>query len=1158
MASFAQGALLQQLTSTATGGGTTTLTAASVSWQRFTGSNTQTVVLPDATTMKVGRCFTIQNRSTGLLTVQYNGGTQAALIASGTQRDFYLYNNIITGPAPDDPIGTWAISNQVDIDAPLALYATRPAPDSYLNIARNQLVNTDGSYSSVAPSDDVINLYTGGSINFQSGGSTGGASGVTTLGSTFTRPSVAVNEYVRLAFVYQSSANTVDSVFSSSNAVQANLDNPGALFTQLSGTPIGYIDLQSTGTASYNFKTPGATTSVIKNDGIYRFSSGAGGGAGGDTSFKIQSVAADGTTKIKGGYQSLSDGKVIATYDGSGSAETDFGKDLNIDLDNILASPSANTTYYLYVDKFTLNTSPTVLTGSGRELYPVIESNFYLSTTPFEDQNKARYLPIGVVRRSTSTWDATIALTYPTKRENTAIIASPVVYSSNTSTIGEVGITSGTTQGHLVDALFPTLANVHYYHFDSVDTGNDSSGNTPAINLVASGTPSYVGRGLYGDSIVRLDGINQYFSSTNAFFNPGASTSYSYGLWAKLSQTTTNMLISNRPLSTDRGFQILINTTGVTVDMTNTAAAWDYEIIYPKLFPDNTWQHIVVVYDFSTTTLKLYVNGFLVSSMTAANQRAVTSSNINIGATLAGTSSLLAGYVQDAFFVKGNALTDDQVLAIYSKKYANDQIAAGHVIARTSFPAYVDTTNLSWYNLTSASTNTDGSGNARTLTAVGTPIYTGTGILGIANSCVLLNNASVQYFSSSNSFFNPDDTDWTCGGWFRAKSWTPAADRTFWAQGAGSPNASFRLDLLGTSGNLQFFASTTGATFTTNTALAFSGSGWQHIVMRYMHTNNTMYFYTNSVLLTSVAIGGPLYAGTSFFTLGNRADLGQSWDGWIDEFFFVKAGLSVDEIAKIYSYKLSHNTGLSPLVQNWNSLVTLDDITFPLDGAITDLDSNDIYLDLSGQNGSSSLKLILQNNDPTGAVNAVSSLRKEATATALDAMLPLTHNLPGKPTVMELWVAIDSTFYEQHDPATYFKVSDTVIASTGTTLASVVGGSTNCILIVGVGASAVYSSSAAGGWTTVTVSTTYTTNTGEELITDSTSAAFTITLPTNPNKGNRIRFIDQIGMWALNNVTVSRNGKTIGGVAADLTLDIAYGWCELVYDGANNWMVIGA
>ena len=78
MGSFAQGALITQLASTATSGSTTTLTASSTSWQRFTGTSAQTIVLPDSTTMKIGRSFIIANRSTGILTVNYNGGGHIA------------------------------------------------------------------------------------------------------------------------------------------------------------------------------------------------------------------------------------------------------------------------------------------------------------------------------------------------------------------------------------------------------------------------------------------------------------------------------------------------------------------------------------------------------------------------------------------------------------------------------------------------------------------------------------------------------------------------------------------------------------------------------------------------------------------------------------------------------------------------------------------------------------------------------------------------------------------------------------------------------------------------------------------------------------------------------------------------------------------------
>ena len=54
--------------------GTTTLTVSSPQTLIITGVTTQTVVLPDATTLTRGQTFTINNNSTGVVTIQSNGG----------------------------------------------------------------------------------------------------------------------------------------------------------------------------------------------------------------------------------------------------------------------------------------------------------------------------------------------------------------------------------------------------------------------------------------------------------------------------------------------------------------------------------------------------------------------------------------------------------------------------------------------------------------------------------------------------------------------------------------------------------------------------------------------------------------------------------------------------------------------------------------------------------------------------------------------------------------------------------------------------------------------------------------------------------------------------------------------------------------------------
>jgi len=77
-------AALMGYTSTATAAGTTTLTNTSSYYQQFTGTTTQTVVLPVTSTLQTGWTFHIVNNSTGLVTVNSSGGNQVIIIPAGT------------------------------------------------------------------------------------------------------------------------------------------------------------------------------------------------------------------------------------------------------------------------------------------------------------------------------------------------------------------------------------------------------------------------------------------------------------------------------------------------------------------------------------------------------------------------------------------------------------------------------------------------------------------------------------------------------------------------------------------------------------------------------------------------------------------------------------------------------------------------------------------------------------------------------------------------------------------------------------------------------------------------------------------------------------------------------------------------------------------
>lgn len=96
-------AFVPGFTSVTTAAGTTTLTSASANMIQFTGSTTQTCVLPNATTLAVGRQFVLSNRSTGNVQVNMNGGSALQTLFSVSQATVTLTNNGTSA-------GTWDIA----------------------------------------------------------------------------------------------------------------------------------------------------------------------------------------------------------------------------------------------------------------------------------------------------------------------------------------------------------------------------------------------------------------------------------------------------------------------------------------------------------------------------------------------------------------------------------------------------------------------------------------------------------------------------------------------------------------------------------------------------------------------------------------------------------------------------------------------------------------------------------------------------------------------------------------------------------------------------------------------------------------------------------------------------------------------------------------
>lgn len=101
--------------------------------------------------------------------------------------------------------------------------------------------------------------------------------------------------------------------------------------------------------------------------------------------------------------------------------------------------------------------------------------------------------------------------------------------------------------------------------------------------------------------------------------------------------------------------------------------------------------------------------------------------------------------------------------------------------------------------------------------------------------------------------------------------------------------------------------------------------------------------------------------------------------------------------------------------------------------------------------------------------------------------------------------------------------------------------------------STVQATAAITGFTAKT--TTYTAVSGDNILADTSSASWTLTLPATPTTGNTVQVMDSLGTFGQYPLTVARNGSTIMSAAENMTLDVNGAATTFVYNG-TTWRVI--
>ena len=96
-----------------------------------------------------------------------------------------------------------------------------------------------------------------------------------------------------------------------------------------------------------------------------------------------------------------------------------------------------------------------------------------------------------------------------------------------------------------------------------------------------------------------------------------------------------------------------------------------------------------------------------------------------------------------------------------------------------------------------------------------------------------------------------------------------------------------------------------------------------------------------------------------------------------------------------------------------------------------------------------------------------------------------------------------------------------------------------------------------GAYANVDATSAVTLTNRQQLFANTSSAAFTVTLPGSPVKGDSVRIFDTNKTFDTQNLTIDRNGNPIMGDAANMVVSTEGAAFEMVfYDGTQGWRII--
>jgi hypothetical protein len=244
------------------------------------------------------------------------------------------------------------------------------------------------------------------------------------------------------------------------------------------------------------------------------------------------------------------------------------------------------------------------------------------------------------------------------------------------TTIGNIGDASQQMAGHLL--ALNSFGGGTPDGLWLLDNLTDDSGG--ANTLTDGHSTAFTGTDIMGSAnkCANLDGTNDFLYAAGSDFDDSGSFTAGFYIYPHRTGTNETFIGKYSTTNAQKSWLVQRTDTGSKLEFVvwyNNADGYINIRVDDEVIPSNIWSQVVAIYNQSTTSMQVYVNGVLVmSAVDAVNLGARnnnTTAKLTIGALDgSGTpSNFYDGLINCAFYCK-YAMTQKEVEHLYATRYA--------------------------------------------------------------------------------------------------------------------------------------------------------------------------------------------------------------------------------------------------------------------------------------------------------------------------------------------------------------------------------------------------------------------------------------------------------------------------------------------------------